>query len=126
MNSNLFFPTLPGTRIEVSRSPQWSTKIHRGSTGTEQRVGWYNAPLYEFILNVEVMREGFSGAATAEASTLTNFYNSMGGKRDSFLFVDPLDGTNRRVRFDDDKLEIERLFSKLWAAKKIKLVEVRS
>ncbi len=126
MNSNFFFPTLPGTRIEVSRSPQWSTKVHKGSSGTEQRVGWYNATLYEFVLNIEVMREGFGGGSTVEASTLTNFFDSMGGQRDSFLYVDPLDGTSRRVRFGDDKLEIERLFSKLWAAKKIKLVEVRA
>lgn len=123
--SSVFFPTLPGTKMEVTRTPEWSTKVHRAASGAEQRVGYYSSPLYEFKLSIEVLREGFGGGVTAEASTLSNFFNARQGSLDTFFFVDPLDGTTRTVRFAEDKLEMERPFSKLWAAKSVKLREVR-
>ena len=123
--SNVTFPTFPGMKIEVTRTPQWSTKVHAGSSGTEQRVSFYSAPLYEFTLNIEFLRERFSGGAQTEASTLTAFFNARQGSLDSFLFTDPLDGTVRTVRFKEDRIDIERLANGLWSCKKLVLREVR-
>lgn len=120
------FPTLPGTKINVIRTPRWSTKIHTSASGREQRVRFYDAPLYDFELTIEVLRQGvINGKTYAEAKTLVDFYNAMGGAWDSFYYVDPYDGTTRTVRFAEDKLPISRLMLNLWEATKVKLSEVR-
>lgn len=120
------FPTLPGTKMEVTRTVLWNTKIHKSPSGREQRVGYYSAPLHEFELNIEVMRQGtFAGQAFTEARTLADFYNARKGSLEAFNFTDPLDGTVRLVRFAEDKLPMKRLMLNLWDATKVKLVEVR-
>lgn len=120
------FPTLPGTKMTVTRTPRWATKVHTAKSGREQRVGSFDAPLYDFEVAIEVLRQGqINGKTYAEATTLVDFYNARKGALESFDFTDPLDGTVRRVRFAEDKLPMNRLMVNLWEATKIKLMEVR-
>lgn len=121
------FPTFPGTKMLVTRTPQWNTKVHKSPSGREQRVGYYDAPLYDFELAIEVLRQGnINGKTYAEATALADFYNARKGALQAFNFVDPLDGTTRLVRFAEDKLPMNRLMISLWECTKVKLVEVRA
>lgn len=123
--SSVYFPTLPGTKMEVSRRPQWKTTVHTSRSGKEQRIGWWTSPLYEFELHIEVLRQGAPYGSNVEAATLTDFFNARQGSLDTFWFVDPLDGTTRTVRFKEDKLDFERVVKGVWKCPKITLLEVR-
>lgn len=125
--SSATFPTFPGTKVDIVRTPRWSTKILTSASGREQRVAFFDAPLYEYELSIEVLRQGNvnSSKTWTELSTLVDFYNARKGAFDTFYFVDPADGTTRTVRFAEDKLPTQRLMITLWQATKVKLVEVR-
>lgn len=123
--SNAFFPTLPGTKMEVKRRPRWKTTVHTSRSGREQRIGWWNTTLYEFELHIEVLRQGSPYGSNVEAATLSDFYNARQGAFDTFFFTDPLDGTTRTVRFKEDQLEFERIVKGVWRVAKVLLVEVR-
>jgi len=124
--SSAIFPTFPGTKVDVVRTPRWSTKIMTSASGREQRVAFYDNPLYEYELSIEVLRQGqIYSKSWTELATLVDFYNARKGAFDTFLFYDPADGIQRTVRFAEDKLTTQRLLITLWQVTKIKLVEVR-
>ncbi len=124
--SGSVFPKPIGTRIEVKRSPVWSTKTMRALSGREQRIGWYNAPLYEYEMKIEFLRQGIiNGKAYAEAKTIVDFFNAMQGSFDDFWLDDPFDGTQHKVRFKNDRIDVERFLSNFWEIKTLNFVEVR-
>lgn len=123
--SSVYFPTLAGMKMEVTRTPRWSTKIHTSSSGREQRVARFSSPIVEFELKFDVLRQGFAGGSTTEATTLQDFFNARQGALDTFWFVDPLDGTTRTVRFKEDSLKLDRVVKGIWQAGKVVLVEVK-
>lgn len=125
--STATFPTLPGCKIEVTRTPTWSTKVLTSPARREQRVAFDDTVLYEFELSIEVMRQGTIGTVPfTELDTLVDFYNARQGAFDPFLFTDPADGTQRLVRFAEDKLPTKRLMLSLWECTKVRLLEVKA
>ncbi|MFZ5658773.1 MAG: DUF2460 domain-containing protein [Pseudomonadota bacterium] len=85
--SDAVFPTLPGLRWDVSKTPEWSTKVQRAVSGLELRAAFFTYPIWHFKLDYELLRAG----AEAELQTLMGFFNLRQGSFDSFLYLDPDD-----------------------------------
>ena len=101
--SDIAFPTLPGVYV-VNRVPFFETEIGSARTGNEARTAHRTAG-YRYTLKVSFLRP-----SRAEHATLCDFFVARQGKADSFLFTDTWGGTPgvvRRVRFDDDELDLE-------------------
>ena len=60
-----------------------------------------------------------------ELATLTTFFETHKGQWDSFLFNDPVDAVQRRVRFQEDTLTLEQIVTKAWKVEPIKLKTVK-
>lgn len=93
--SNAVFPTLPGLKWGVTKTPIWSTKVQKAASGRELRASYFSYPLWKFSLSYEVLRAN----ALAELQTLVGFFNARQGSFDTFLYEDP-----------DDKAVIGQLF----------------
>jgi hypothetical protein len=104
--SDSVFPTFPGLDIQVKRTPIFETTVQQAKSGKELRASWRANPRYAYKLKLNVLR---SATALQEVQTLLNFFEQHRGRWDSFLFNDPYDAVQRRVRFDQDKLEAERI-----------------
>lgn len=89
--SNAIFPTLPGLKFGVSRTPTWSTSKKVSVAGREFRAANMLYPIYRYKLQYEFLRDIRSGVD--ELRTLVGFFNARQGSFDSFLFNDPDDNT---------------------------------
>lgn len=85
--SNLVFPSLPGIKIEMSRTPIWKTTVHESVSGCETAIGSMTYPKWRYKLEFEVLRAG----AEAELQQLVGFFNRHGGRADSWLYLDDED-----------------------------------
>lgn len=85
--SNAVFPTLPGLKWGLTKTPVWSTKVQQAASGRELRASYFSYPLWKFSLGYEVLRAN----ALAELQTLIGFFNARQGSFDSFLYEDPDD-----------------------------------
>lgn len=97
--SNQTFPAFPATRLE-SRTPFFETSIQAGNTGAEYRIRRRD-PGYRYRLTIQAR------VGVGEHTDIFGFFEAHGGSAESFLFVDPMDGSTRRVRFDQDELDVE-------------------
>jgi uncharacterized protein (TIGR02217 family) len=86
--SNAVFPVLPGLMWDVTRTPQWATKVQRSSSGKETRVAYISAPIWRWVLQFDVLRQN---TVVSELSQILGFFNARRGKFDSFLYSDPTD-----------------------------------
>lgn len=86
--SNAVFPALAGQSIDVSRIPQFSTRIQTAVSGRETRAGFMLYPKYRLTVQFEVLRDE---QGLAELQTLEAFFLQMRGARDSFLISAPSD-----------------------------------
>ena len=84
----LVFPTLAGQGFATVRRPIWRTLAQSSVSGKEQRIEYMSFPLYEWEVNMNVLR---TYAATDELAQLQGFFNTMFGMGDTFLFTDPND-----------------------------------
>lgn len=84
--SNLIFPALPGVKMNVQRTPVYSTTRERAISGREYVAARYLAPLYKYSLSFEFLR---SASTFMEFQRLANFLARHSGPYDSFLFDDP-------------------------------------
>lgn len=84
--SDLLFPTLPGLKWDIVKTPQFSTTISKHTSGREVRASNYAYPLWKWEMSYEFLREtlGF-----AELETLAGFFLARYGAFDTFLFADP-------------------------------------
>lgn len=98
--SNVIFPELPGLKIEVDKSPRFSTKVQRAVSGKELRASFSSSPIWSFGLSYEFLR---SDNAHRELQTLAGFFLSRRGSWDSFLYFDPDDHeiTNEQIGIGD-------------------------
>jgi uncharacterized protein (TIGR02217 family) len=87
--SQAVFPTLPGLKFGVRRSPTFSTNIKTSVSGREYRAANMAAPRYHYRLAFEFLRDQRAGLD--ELRTLVGFFNARQGAFDSFLFADPDD-----------------------------------
>lgn len=86
--SNAIFPTLQGITFDSTRTPEYSTLVHRAISGRETRIAQYLNPLVTFSMRVEALQQ-----ALAEWHTLEGFFRQRQGQFDSFLYADPNDKT---------------------------------
>lgn len=118
MSSQVFPQTsLPGIRINVKRAIQTGVKIQTTDSGKELRVQRH-APRIRYDLSLEVLRDSAN-----ETQTLLNFISAH-TNWDSFLFDDPYDNVQRRVRFDMDEFELERVVTGMWSMAKLRMLSV--
>jgi len=104
--SDSVFPTFPGLDVSLKRTPIYDTTVQQARSGKELRAAWRANPRYAYKLKINVLRQA---SALQEIQALLSFFEAHRGRWDSFLYTDPYDGTTRRVRFDQDKLEAERV-----------------
>jgi uncharacterized protein (TIGR02217 family) len=88
--SNAVFPTLPGLRFPVTRTPMWKTMVRTTPSNREYRATNITIPKYRISLGFEFLR---ARAALAEYQTLIGFFNARRGASESFVFSDPDDRT---------------------------------
>jgi uncharacterized protein (TIGR02217 family) len=86
--SQQVFPALPGLAWNVTKAPQWSTKVQKADGGKELRASFYSSPIWRWVLQYEVLRQA---TAFSELQTLVGFFNARQGMFDSFLYSDPDD-----------------------------------
>ena len=128
--SNLVFPlNLPGLDVKVKRAPIFKTGVQEAHSGKELRAKFWSAPRYRYTVTFNFLRQGKNGD---EAKTLLDFFEAHAGRFESFLFDDPKDGVQRRVRFDMDELELEKFLEgtvsgggKTWEGKTVKLISLK-
>jgi hypothetical protein len=125
--SDLMFPNnLPGMSAEIERGTNYRTTIYKTVSGGEQRVLWGPNPIKRFRLQM-VLRSDVNApapwAAYSELDLIHNFIDQHKGSFDSFLFTDPDDNVQYRVRFAEDEISMERVVQGVWTAE-IDLVTV--
>lgn len=82
------YPTLPGVRIEITRTALWNTLRRQTTSGRTYTGSFMVYPNYRFTLAYDLLRKS---ATKTEYQTLMAFFNTMKGGYDSFLFTDPDD-----------------------------------
>lgn len=86
--SDAVLPAYPGFRLDVEKTPTWSTKFARAVSARERRTSLRVYPIYELEFSVEVLRDV---PGTDEAKNLLGFFNLRAGGFDSFRYADPDD-----------------------------------
>ena len=126
--SNLIFPTLPGLDIAVKRSEAFSTFVQVAASGKELRASYASTPVFHYELTFNFLRQAGYSPLTVfdELATLTGFFETHKGMWDSFLFNgDPVDGVQRRCRFEQDNLDLEQIVAKAFNGGSLKLKSVK-
>lgn len=118
--SSLVYPALPGISVDVQRESFYNTRRWENPGGTEQRVSFYSAARYRFRITYPWLRQGVAAPspfqAYSELGAVLYFLDTHRGSWDSFLFNDPVDSTQRRVRFDEDSLRVTRISDTVYSA----------
>lgn len=86
--SNSVFPSLPGLKFQIKKTPIFNNIIHRSASLREARAALAIYPLYRWELSYEMLRDR---NATDDLKTLMGFYLSRQGSFDDFLFDDSTD-----------------------------------
>jgi hypothetical protein len=121
--SSLIWPELPGIQLAKEREPVFQTTIQADGSGAEYTSAWQSTPRYKWSLQYDFLRQNVNAVSTGgsytngdEVNTLHQFFMVHQGQWDSFLFNDPVDGVQRRVRFDQDGLRLTRRVDQIWQA----------
>lgn len=108
--SDLYFPVdLPGLVLE-SRSTEYGDNIQEAASGPEYRLNRTATPRYRYEYSLR-----FARGTHSEWQDLQDFFTDHGGRRESFLLVDGIDGTERRARFGDPDLTLERIVPGIYS-----------
>jgi hypothetical protein len=116
--SNSVFPSLPGLALAFARESLYKTVTYENPGGTEQRVSLQATPRYRYTLRYNFLRQAVAAPSPYQAQTEVGvvllFLDDHKGAWDSFLFDDPVDAIQRRVRFVEDSLRIERILGQVY------------
>jgi hypothetical protein len=82
------FPAIASLGYSVMKRPKFFTGTESSGSGWNVRIGYASAPLWEWDLTYEALRDGIS---PSELKLLVGFYLAMGGDLTPFLFLDPDD-----------------------------------
>jgi hypothetical protein len=87
------YPTLLGLGYSVIKRPVFYNGRQKSGSGWNIRVGYADAPTWEWDLNYDQNNGGFlrDNVGTPELKQLMGFYLAMNGDLTPFLFVDPDD-----------------------------------
>ncbi len=102
--SNLVYPTLPGLTWSVTKSPMWKTRVQTSVRGRELRIRdqiyprWKFQQIYSFLAGSVRCTPGYT-----EIQIMMDFFQSVQGSWDNWLFVDPTDNfvANQRLGVGD-------------------------
>jgi hypothetical protein len=86
--SNEIFPAMPGLSWNVTRQPEFTTKVQKAISGREIRLAFMSSPMCTFKMSFEVLRQDLR---FSELRKLGNFFLERMGRFDSFLYSDPGD-----------------------------------
>jgi hypothetical protein len=118
MSSDVY-PAMDLLDVDVSREVVFKSQIFENPGGTEQRVSLAATPRYRYTLKYSALRGNVAAPspwqAYSEIGAVLHFIEAHLGAWDSFRFYDPMDGAQRRVRFEEDTLSITRVASNIWA-----------
>ena len=123
--SSSVFPSFAGVDIAIKRSEIYATKIQTSVSGKELRASFQSTPRYRYELRLNFLRQATYNTVTDEVAQLKTFFDTMLGAWDSFLFNDPVDSVQRRVRFEQDNMDLEQLVTGAWDGQTIKLISVK-
>jgi hypothetical protein len=102
MSSNVW-PALPLRRLESQRTPVYATSVFTSESQVEQRFSHQASPRFRYRLRYTVrtsVNAPGTWSAYSEKAIVQKFVDDHLGEWDSFLFDDPWDAAQRRVRFD--------------------------
>lgn len=95
------FPPLPGLAWSVGKKPVFKTRIQNAGSGRERRLSDQPAPIWEFTLTYDFLRDKWDNRLTPslpidpngfdELRTLMGFFEQQQGRYLPFLFLDPTD-----------------------------------
>ena len=89
----LVYPTLPGLGYSVLWKPKFfNMPTQTTSSGADLDLGLAAAPLHDFELTYELLRDTFS-IGTSEFKTMLGFFGAMSGNLGRFLFKNPDDNS---------------------------------
>lgn len=99
--SSAVFPALPGLTWNITRTPQFSTKIQQAVGGRRIAAAFQPYPIRKWTLEYEFLRAytPVGGSPFTEWQTLEGFFNARQGSFDTFLFDDPEDDTATAMIF---------------------------
>lgn len=126
MSSNVF-PLLPLRKRESQRTPFYATSVFTTESQVEQRFSHQATPRFRYRLRYTLRGSKAAPSpwqAYYETAIVQKFVDDHRGEWDSFLFDDPWDAVQRRVRFDGMP-QFTQLVSGVWDVE-IGLVSVLS
>ena len=83
------FPTLKTGAVlqyPAQREVRFATEVLRFMDGSEQRFREYQVPLRRWMIRLDLLDQG-------ELQAVREFFRTEAGAADSFVFIDPWDGT---------------------------------
>lgn len=86
--SNSVFPTMPGMKITLRRTPIWKTVSQESVSGRIVTAALMTYPLRQYSLSFEFLR---TSGGYSELEQIEAFFNQHRGAFDSWLFNDPDD-----------------------------------
>lgn len=103
--SDAVFPDLPGIKWSKVKTPVFSTRTQRATSGKEARAGFYVYPLWMYEWEYEVLRDD---TINNELSQIIGFYLSRYGALQSFLITDDSDCmvTNQAISTGDGDVKV--------------------
>jgi hypothetical protein len=107
--------------IRVTRTPIYRTIRQESVNGRERTASRWSQPRFRFSVTFNVLRT-LSPLGVNEVWSLLDLWHKMLGPGDDFWFPDKFDGSERKVRFDSDELEMERFLSGRWKSARIDLI----
>lgn len=133
MSGTFTIDTLPGVKIDVSRTPVYATAVQTSIGGKEVRTYFQSTPRYRYSLSIEFLRSPARGAFTTEAQALVDFFDGQIGRYDTFTFYDPLlvethgrtANAAKTVRFDSDEITFKRFANGFWQVASVDLISVK-
>ncbi len=95
--STQIFPTLKGLEIEIKRTEIWDgTTIQESVSGKRTAIQNWSYPRYAWELSASVLPSSSAlnnAPASADFQSLMGFFNSRGGRFDTFLYTDTDDNS---------------------------------
>ena len=116
---------MAGVDVAIKRREVYATKVQTSASGKELRASFQSTPIYKWELKFNFLRQTGYNTAVDEVAQLKTFFDTMLGSWDSFLFNCPVDGVQRRVRFEGDEMDLTQIASNVWEGGTIKLTLVK-
>lgn len=84
--SDVVYPSFPGLKWNVKRTPMWKTLSQESVSGKELTVSLMTYPNRKYSISYEFLRR-------SEMEQIEGFFNQRRGKFDTFLYLDPEDNS---------------------------------